>query len=65
VRRWVGWPGDEREEFGNAPQWNALAEKWYWWADDAGLWVTAHDASTVSSSIAGYYMPVRSPGPAL
>jgi hypothetical protein len=38
VRR---WPGDEREEFGDAPQWNALAEKWYWWADDANerqLW---------------------------
>jgi hypothetical protein len=41
----VGWAGDERAEFGDQAKWNALADKWFGWADAAGLWVTAHDAN--------------------
>lgn len=42
----VGWPSNRyREEFNDQEKWGALAEKWYRWADAAGLWVTAHDAN--------------------
>lgn len=53
----VGWPSNRNRDFGDGPKWNILADKWYGWADNANLWVTAHDANE-RQLWGGYYMSI-------
>ncbi|MGH3087170.1 MAG: glycoside hydrolase family 5 protein [Rubrobacteraceae bacterium] len=53
----VGWPSDARHGVKDGRKWNALADKWYGWADDANLWVTAHDINE-RQIYGGYYMSI-------
>ncbi len=53
----IGWPSGVRHGLADGRKWNALADKWYGWADDANLWVTAHDINERQIH-GGYYMSI-------